>query len=87
MNTNNISTLRSSCLSATSLLQIYDEPIVQAEAIHALQQLHIFAPRYVNLSILISELINGLQNQDLLLRRACITCLRQFITKRSKTNL
>ncbi|CAF5049172.1 unnamed protein product [Rotaria sp. Silwood1] len=39
-NTNYISILCSSCLTASNLLQIHIEPIVQAEVIQALQQLH-----------------------------------------------
>ncbi|CAF3261193.1 unnamed protein product, partial [Rotaria sp. Silwood2] len=42
-NTNYISILRSSCLTASNLLQMHIEPIVQAEVIQALQQLHLFA--------------------------------------------
>jgi len=83
-NTNYISTLRSSCLTASHLLQMHIEPFVQAEAIQALQQVHLFAPRHVNLPILVSELIKGLTNLDLSLRRACISCLRQLSQREAK---
>ncbi len=83
-NTNYISTLRSSCLTASHLLQMHIEPFVQAEAIQALQQVHLFAPRHVNLPILVSELIKGLTSLDLSLRRACISCLRQLSQREAK---
>ncbi|UJR09975.1 hypothetical protein I4U23_014199 [Adineta vaga] len=83
-NTNYISILRSSCLTASSLLQMHIEPIVQSEAIQALQQLHLFAPRHVNLSALVPELIKALKSRDLSLRRACISCLRQLSQREAK---
>jgi len=83
-NTNYISTLRSSCLRASNLLQMHVEPVIQAEAIQTLQQLHVFAPRHVNLSILVPKLIKGLKSPDLLLRRACISCLRQLSQREAK---
>ncbi|CAF0968829.1 unnamed protein product [Rotaria sordida] len=83
-NTNYISILRSSCLTACSLLQMHIEPIVQAEAIQALQQLHLFAPRHVNLSNLVPELIKALKCRDLSLRRACVSCLRQLSQREAK---
>ncbi|CAF4512282.1 unnamed protein product [Rotaria sp. Silwood2] len=83
-NTNYISILRSSCLTASSLLQMHIEPIVQAEAIQALQQLHLFAPRHVNLSNLVPELIKALKCRDLSLRRACVSCLRQLSQREAK---
>jgi len=83
-NTNYISILRSSCLTASSLLQMHMEPIVQAEAIQALQQLHLFASRHVNLSTLVPELIQALKTRDLSLRRACVSCLRQLSQREAK---
>lgn len=83
-NTTYISILRSSCLTASSLLQMHIEPIVQAEAIQALQQLHLFAPRHVNLSTLVPELIKALKTRDLSLRRACVSCLRQLSQREAK---
>jgi hypothetical protein len=83
-NTNYISILRSSCLTASSLLQMHMEPIVQAEAIQALQQLHLFAPRHVNLSTLVPELIKALKCRDLSLRRACVSCLRQLSQREAR---
>ncbi|CAF1187973.1 unnamed protein product, partial [Didymodactylos carnosus] len=83
-NTNYISILRSSCLTSSTLLQMHIDPIVQAEAIQSLQQLHLFAPRHVNLSTLVPELIKALKSRDLSLRRACVSCLRQLSQREAK---
>jgi vesicle coat complex subunit len=83
-NTNYISTVRSSCLTASHLLQMHIEPVVQAEAVQALQQVHFFAPRHINLSVLVPELIKELKSRDLLLRRACISFLKQLVQREAK---
>ncbi|CAF1433590.1 unnamed protein product [Rotaria sordida] len=83
-NTNYISILRSSCLTTSNLLQIYIESIVQAEVIQALQQLHLFDSCHVNLSTVVSELIKTLKSQDLSLRRAYVSCLRQLSQRKVK---
>ncbi len=83
-NTDFSSILRSLCLTAINLLQIHIEPVVQVEVIHAWQQLYLCTPRYVNLSMLISKLIQGLTSQELLLRRTCIACLKQLSQRETK---
>ena len=55
-NTGSITNARSSLLSACALLQQHANPIVKSEAIVCLQQLHMFAPRHVNLSSLVPVL-------------------------------
>uniref|UniRef100_A0A7N8XJN0 HEAT repeat-containing protein 5B n=1 Tax=Mastacembelus armatus TaxID=205130 RepID=A0A7N8XJN0_9TELE len=47
-------------------------------AISCLQQLHMFAPRHVNLSSLVPCLCVHLCSSHLLLRRAAVACLRQL---------
>lgn len=47
---------RSSFLCACAALQGHPEPVVQAEATACLQQLHLFAPKHVNLSSLVPTL-------------------------------
>ncbi|CAF1137723.1 unnamed protein product, partial [Rotaria sp. Silwood1] len=83
-NTNYISILCSSCLTTSNLLQIHIEPIVQAEVIQVLQQLHLFDTCHVNLSTLVSKLIKTLKSQDLSLRRAYVSCLRQLSQRKTK---
>lgn len=48
-----ISTIRSSCLVGCAIMQDHSDSLVQAAAISCLQQLHMFAPRHVNLSSLV----------------------------------
>lgn len=47
---------RSSFLCACAIMQDHQDPLVQAEATACLQQLHLFAPRHVNLSSLVPTL-------------------------------
>ncbi|MCL4124784.1 UNVERIFIED_CONTAM: hypothetical protein GTU68_043849 [Idotea baltica] len=69
---------RSSLLCGCGLVQEHYDPTVQAEAITCLQQMHMFAPRHVNLSSLVPVLVNKLSSRHLLLRRAAVSCLRQL---------
>ncbi|TRZ25165.1 hypothetical protein HGM15179_001973 [Zosterops borbonicus] len=80
-----ISTIRSSCLVGCAITQDHSDSLVQAAAISCLQQLHMFAPRHVNLSSLVPSLCLFLENSvvhlcssHLLLRRAAVACLRQL---------
>ncbi|XP_077585849.1 HEAT repeat-containing protein 5B [Stigmatopora nigra] len=73
-----ISTIRSSCLVGCAIMQDHSDSLVQAAAISCLQQLHMFAPRHVNLSSLVPCLCVHLCSSHLLLRRAAVACLRQL---------
>lgn len=55
-NTTSICMARSSFLCACAIMQDHQDPLVQAEATGCLQQLHLFAPRHVNLSSLVPTL-------------------------------
>lgn len=55
-NTSTICMARSSFLCACAIMQDHQDPLVQAEATGCLQQLHLFAPRHVNLSSLVPTL-------------------------------
>ncbi|KAG7230040.1 hypothetical protein INR49_009760 [Caranx melampygus] len=59
-------------------MQDHSDSLVQAAAISCLQQLHMFAPRHVNLSSLVPCLCVHLCSSHLLLRRAAVACLRQL---------
>ncbi|XP_043844188.1 HEAT repeat-containing protein 5A [Dromiciops gliroides] len=85
-----VSTLRTSCLLGCSVMQDNPDCLVQAQAISCLQQLHMFAPRYVNLSSLVSclceilldnSVLVNLCSSYLLLRRAVLACLRQIVQR------
>ncbi|XP_044766090.1 HEAT repeat-containing protein 5B isoform X1 [Coccinella septempunctata] len=83
-NTANISTARSSFLCACAIMQDHKDPLVQAEATGCLQQLHLFAPKHVNLSTLVPTLCRTLSSNHLLLRKAAISCLRQLAQREAK---
>ena len=55
-NSGSIATARLSCLVCCAVMQDHYDPLVQAEAISCLQQLHMFAPRHVNLTTLVPHL-------------------------------
>lgn len=76
-----ISTIRSSCLVGCAIMQDHSDSLVQAAAISCLQQLHMFAPRHVNLSSLVPSLCVHLCSSHLLLRRAAVACLRQLVQR------
>ncbi|XP_054545677.1 HEAT repeat-containing protein 5A isoform X2 [Talpa occidentalis] len=89
-NSTSISTLRTSCLLGCAVMQDNSDCLVQAQAISCLQQLHMFAPRHVNLSSLVSCLCEILLDNSvlvnlcspyLLLRRAVLACLRQLVQR------
>ncbi|XP_046614986.1 HEAT repeat-containing protein 5B isoform X2 [Neodiprion virginianus] len=83
-NTSTICMARSSFLCACAIMQDHQDPLVQAEATGCLQQLHLFAPRHVNLSSLVPTLCRTLSSNHLLLRKAAISCLRQLAQREAK---
>ncbi|XP_011297784.1 HEAT repeat-containing protein 5B isoform X2 [Fopius arisanus] len=83
-NTSSICMARSSFLCACAIMQDHQDPLVQAEATGCLQQLHLFAPRHVNLSSLVPNLCRTLSSNHLLLRKAAISCLRQLAQREAK---
>uniref|UniRef100_A0A671DTF4 HEAT repeat-containing protein 5A n=1 Tax=Rhinolophus ferrumequinum TaxID=59479 RepID=A0A671DTF4_RHIFE len=80
-NSTSVSTFRTSCLLGCAVMQDNPDCLVQAQAISCLQQLHMFAPRHVNLSSLVSCLCVNLCSPYLLLRRAVLACLRQLVQR------
>lgn len=83
-NTTTISTMRSSLLCACAIMQSHYDPLVQAEATGCLQQLHLFAPKHVNLSSLVLSLCKTLSSNYLMLRKAAVACLRQLAQREAK---
>ncbi|XP_018322639.1 HEAT repeat-containing protein 5B isoform X2 [Agrilus planipennis] len=82
--TSGVCLTRSSFLCACAIMQDHQDPLVQAEATGCLQQLHLFAPRHVNLSSLVPNLCRTLSSNHLLLRKAAVSCLRQLAQKEAK---
>ncbi|XP_053553906.1 HEAT repeat-containing protein 5A [Bombina bombina] len=72
------SLMRNSFLLGCFLMQENPDCMVQAQAISCLQQLHMFAPKHLNLSSLVPTLCVHLYSPHLLLRRAVLSCLRQL---------
>ncbi|KAL7035637.1 hypothetical protein ACKWTF_008482 [Chironomus riparius] len=83
-NATSICSIRSNFLCACALMQAHPDPLVQAEATGCLQQIHLFAPRHVNLSSLVPTLCRTLSSNYLMLRKAAIACLRQLTTREAK---
>uniref|UniRef100_A0A674A2Y2 HEAT repeat-containing protein 5A n=1 Tax=Salmo trutta TaxID=8032 RepID=A0A674A2Y2_SALTR len=76
-----VSALRTSCLVGCAVMQDSPDCLVEAQAISCLQQLHMFAPRHVNLASLVPSLCVNLCSSYLSLRRAVVACLRQLAQK------
>eukprot|EP00095_Tigriopus_kingsejongensis_P009914 maker-scaffold1364_size45483-snap-gene-0.13 protein:Tk09914 transcript:maker-scaffold1364_size45483-snap-gene-0.13-mRNA-1 annotation:"heat repeat-containing protein 5b" len=92
-NSTGIAIARSSFLCAVAILQNHPHPVVQAEAIQCLQQLHMFAqppgpsrrgPAPVDLAILVPTLCKLLRSSHLILRQSAVSCLRQFAQREAK---
>lgn len=79
-----ITAARLSCLVCCAIMQNHPDALVKAEAIACLQQLHMFAPRHVNLTSLVPHLCETLTSSHLLLRRAAVACLRQLVQKEAR---
>ncbi|KAI8784582.1 HEAT repeat-containing protein 5B-like isoform X1 [Biomphalaria glabrata] len=80
-NSSAIGTARLYCQVCCAVMQAHPDSLVQAEAIACLQQLHMFAPRHLNLSSLVPHLCENLSSSHLLLRRAAVSCLRQLANR------
>jgi HEAT repeat-containing protein 5 len=83
-NETSICSIRSNILCACAIMQAHSDPLVQAEAVGCLQQLHLFAPKFVNLSSLVPTLCRTLSSNYLILRKAAISCLRQLTTREAR---
>uniref|UniRef100_A0A914XTE3 HEAT repeat-containing protein 5B n=1 Tax=Plectus sambesii TaxID=2011161 RepID=A0A914XTE3_9BILA len=75
---------RSSFLIVCAMMFDHPDPTVKAEAIACLQQLHLFAPRFVQLDRLVTQLCTLLKSSHLVLRKAAISCLRQLLQREAK---
>ncbi|XP_055352546.1 HEAT repeat-containing protein 5B-like isoform X2 [Paramacrobiotus metropolitanus] len=75
-----ISAVRNTCLIACEMLHscATTDWIVQSEAVTSFQQMHMFAPKHVNFTLLVPQLVNHLSSPHLLLRQSSIDCLRQL---------
>ena len=84
-----LSAIRSSFLTACSILQSHPHPVIQAEAISCLQQMHMFSGRSlqgsaIDLASLVPTLCRLLKSSHLILRQAAVSCLRQLSQREAK---
>uniref|UniRef100_A0AC35TKS7 DUF3730 domain-containing protein n=1 Tax=Rhabditophanes sp. KR3021 TaxID=114890 RepID=A0AC35TKS7_9BILA len=79
--TKNVDDLRSQFLIAASIMFDQTDPFVKAEAIACFQQLHIFAPRFVQLDWLVKQICHLLYSDNLVLRKSSVACLRQLLQR------
>uniref|UniRef100_A0A915D0I2 HEAT repeat-containing protein 5B n=1 Tax=Ditylenchus dipsaci TaxID=166011 RepID=A0A915D0I2_9BILA len=75
---------RTSFLIACSMMFEHSDPQIKSEAIYCLQQLHLFAPRFVQLDRLVVNICNILYSEHLVLRKAAVCCLRQLLQREAK---
>ncbi|EGT37054.1 hypothetical protein CAEBREN_32553 [Caenorhabditis brenneri] len=76
--------VRTSLLAACAIQMSHSDPSVQAEAISGLQQMHLFAPRYVHMAQLVVDISSLLSSTDLVIRKQAVSCLRQLVQRESK---
>jgi hypothetical protein len=79
-----IEEIRQSCIAACSMLFMNGDAQVRAEAIACQQQMHLFAPRYVELDQLVAILCDLLYSPHQVLRRAATQCLKQLLQREAK---
>ncbi|CAD6191634.1 unnamed protein product [Caenorhabditis auriculariae] len=76
--------VRTSLLAACAIQLAHPDPSIRAEAISGLQQMHLFAPRYVHLSQLVVDICSLLSSQHLAIRKAAVSCLRQLVQREAR---
>ena len=75
--------MRLACLTTCTVMQLHSDSMIRAESIQCLQQLHLFASKYVSLEQLVPFLLENLLSKGFLLRKVAISCLRQLCQKDS----
>lgn len=76
--------LRASLLAACAIQLAHPDPLIKSEAIGGLQQMHLYAPRYVNLGHLVVDIATFLTSQHLCLRKSSVCCLRQLVQREAR---
>ncbi|KJH43159.1 hypothetical protein DICVIV_10827 [Dictyocaulus viviparus] len=64
--------VRGSLLAACAIQLSHPDPLIKSEAISGLQQMHLYAPRYVNLGHLVVDIATCLSSKHLCLRKASV---------------
>ncbi|CAI4225162.1 unnamed protein product [Auanema sp. JU1783] len=76
--------VRGSLLVACALQFSHPDPLVRSEALAGLQQMHLYAPRYVHLNRLVHDICRSLSSRHLCVRKAAVCCLRQLVQREAK---
>ncbi|CAD5225791.1 unnamed protein product [Bursaphelenchus okinawaensis] len=76
--------MRSSFIVACSMMFEHSDAQIKAEAIACQQQLHLFAPRFVELDRLVGTICHQLYSPHFILRKAAINCLKQLLQREAK---
>ena len=82
-NTAAMNEIRLGCLTTCAVMQKHSDPMIRAGSIQCMQELHLFAPNYVDLSELVPCLVSSLVSKEFLLRKVSISCMRQLCQKES----
>lgn len=70
--------LRNSCVSLQHQLENDSDPLVLVESIRCIQNFIMFAPKYVDITIIIPFLQRQLSGRNPIIRKASVTCLYQL---------
>jgi hypothetical protein len=79
-----IENMRSSFLIVCSMLIDHPDVLTQSEGIYCIQQLHLFAPRFVQLDNLVSMVCSLINSPHLVLRKAGLSTLCQLLQREAK---
>uniref|UniRef100_A0A1I8B3B7 HEAT repeat-containing protein 5B n=1 Tax=Meloidogyne hapla TaxID=6305 RepID=A0A1I8B3B7_MELHA len=82
-NGNNGEYARNSFLTICSMLIQFDDPFVKADATACYQHLHLFVPRFLDISQLVLIICEFLYSPIFILRKSAIACLRQLLQRES----
>ncbi|CAF0928332.1 unnamed protein product [Brachionus calyciflorus] len=72
-----------SILTTCIVMKRHFDSMIKSEAIQCLQEMHLFAPKLINLKDLVPYLLNSLVSKDFVLRKVSVNCLRQLCQKNS----
>ena len=73
-----VKTTRNSLLLVCGVMSSSPDPVVKSQAIECFQQLHMFAPKYTDVSSLLPLLCQVLDSEHLFLKRSATSCLHQL---------
>ena len=83
VSSNSNNELRNACLTTCAVMQTHADSMIRCEAIQCLQEMHLFASKYVDLRMLVPYLVTALVSKDFLVRKVAVSCMRQLCQKDS----